>query len=98
MELVMNLNLPFRVVYCEAEGCAAGVEKRISANKAGTFLLRSVSDPLCMQSHIFKTITARFGGVILAPLAGWKRSSVACVVTCLIFPFQSVDWLYCVLC
>jgi len=42
MKLVMKLNLPFRVVHREAGGCALGAEKRISANEAATFLLRSV--------------------------------------------------------
>lgn len=49
----MNLNLPFRVVYSQAEGCVEGAEKRISANTAATFLLRSVSDPLCMPTFLW---------------------------------------------
>lgn len=92
MKLVMNLNLPFGVVYSEAEGCVVGAEKRISANTAATFPLRSVSDPFCMQSHIFMATITRFGCVILAPVVGWKSSSVACVVTCLKdFPSSRVD-------
>lgn len=83
MKVVMSLNLPFRVVYNEAERCAVGAEKRISANKATTFLLMSMLDPLCMQSHVFMAIIARFDGVILAPVAVWKGSSIAHVVACL---------------
>lgn len=83
MKLVMNLNLLCSVVYSKAEGCAVGAENRISVNKTATFLLRSLSYSLCLRSHIFMTITARLGSVILAPVAGWKRSSVAGVVTCL---------------
>lgn len=79
----MDSNLPCRVVYSKAEGCAVGAENIISVNKAAAFLLRSLSYSLCLQSHIFMTITAGFGGVILAPVAGQKRSSVAGVVTCL---------------